>query len=112
MALYWNFDTDRIGTLYILENEKEFVHPIYSGNAFAIFTSEWEEDNNKMYSLYNFFSDEEQAKKCLGLSKEYKDANIFSDKKTRWELKTEKKNAKKLATMLLKSGIKTTITII
>lgn len=118
MALNWNFATDYFGTLYIKEDyhnnegEKEYPHPIYSGNAFAIFTNEWEEEGTKMYSLYSFFTDEKHAKNCFGLTKEFKDSNIFGDKITRWELKRDSKNARKLAKMLIDTGMETTITMI
>lgn len=112
MALNWNFTDDYIGTLYTIEGEKEFSHPIYDGNAFAIFTNEWEEEGKRMYSLYTFFADEKHAKNCFGLTKEYKGNNIFSDKKTRWELKRDSKNARKLAKMLIDTGMETTITMV
>lgn len=118
MSLNWNFTTDYIGTLYIKEDyhngegEKEYPHPIYDGNAFAIFTSEWEEEGKRMYNLYNFFADEKHAKNCLGLSKEYKGNNIFEGKKTRWELRRDSKNARKLAKMLIDTGMETTITMV
>lgn len=65
MAIRWDFKKDRIGTAITTEDTEL---TLYTGNAFIIALTETE----TTYNLQWFFADEQHAKNCLGLNKEYK----------------------------------------
>jgi len=78
MALTWKWDS-KMGEAIIHDEsqDKDFVKNLYEGNAFLIFMSEWTEGDQDWYNVYSFFADENHAKNCLGLTKNFK--NIFED---------------------------------
>ena len=115
MALTWDFNTDKMGTIIY---EGGFKRNIYNGNAFCTILNEWKEDGKDYYSLAMFFADKTHAKRCLGLDSKYRDtygkAPIFP-----MEVSTQKgdfallkvtlnknaRNSTDLAGLLLKAGI-------
>lgn len=80
MGVVWRWK-DKYGELIVeqtLDGEtKEFTKNLYDGNCLLIALNEWDEGENHMYSLYTFFSDDEHAKRCLGLAKGY--TNLFNE---------------------------------
>ena len=70
MALRWNFN-EKVGELLTEETingeTRQFIHPLYTGNAFLIMTNEWEENGVGKYSMYRFWADEDHMKIMLGL---------------------------------------------
>lgn len=73
MALHWNFN-DKIGEATIRSmmgdgSLKDNTVYLYQGNAFLIMLNEWEEDDERYWSMYSFFADVDHMKNCLGLSK-------------------------------------------
>lgn len=77
MAIRWNFN-EKVGTCQIEQNGVEYTFSLYEGNAFLIFLYEWEdEEGQRMYSMHNFFADENHMKIMLGLTKEYKGDNTL-----------------------------------
>lgn len=77
MAIQWSFK-EKVGTCQIEQNGIEYTFSLYEGNAFLIFLYEWETDDGQgMYSLHNFFADENHMKIMLGLTKEYKGDNTL-----------------------------------
>ena len=122
MALHWQWK-DKVGEVVLVrtypdEKSEEFTVSVYQGNAFLIFLYEFvDEDTNKnMYTLFSFFDDEEHAKRCLGLDKEYGDRNIFDngiDKLVKLRLDknrfTYKKDFKKVLELFIKAFDELTI---
>lgn len=114
MAITWDFNTDKMGTIYY---EGGFKRTVYNGNAFAFILNEWKEDGKDYYSMSMFYVDKDHAKRCLGLDKKYKtygEPPIFpmevSTAKGDFELlkvvlNKNARNAKDLARMLLDVGI-------
>lgn len=118
MSLNWDFNTDKMGYILYKDGTRK---PMYNGNAFVIINNEWEENGERYYSLYNFYADETHAKRCLGLDSKYKDtykkAPSFADPiwrdvdgKTVTAIQVDKvvlyskaRNAKELASMLIKA---------
>ena len=45
-----------------------FQLSLYKGNAYLIFLNEWKEDGVEMYSVWDFWSDKNEAKNRLGLN--------------------------------------------
>lgn len=122
MALHWQWK-DKCGEVVLVrtypdEKTEEFTVNIYQGNAFLIFLYEFvDKDTGKnMYNLFSFFNDEEHAKRCLGLDKEYGNENIFDngiDKLVRLRLDksrfTYKKDFKKVLELFIKAFDELTI---
>ena len=72
MALHWNWDEkcgEAVVTMRTETGEQDYTLSLYEGNALLIMLSEWEENGEKLWSMWNFFADREHAKNCLGLNK-------------------------------------------
>lgn len=107
MALRWDFKKDRIGTA-IIEDGTELR--LYNGNAFIIALYEWEKEGKELYQLMWFFADEEHAKNCMGLSKDYEGCwKDFQIKKI--ELDVTKKETEKFLKLLCKAKAEIEITL-
>lgn len=89
MALTWNWNK-KVGELFTEQTiggeTRQFVHPLYNGNALLIMTNEWEEDGVEKYGMYNFWVDEHHMKACLGLIKNADGVkrNIYKDGWDKW----------------------------
>ena len=70
MALNWKWE-NKIGEATMDVTGGKYTLSLYTGNADIIWLYEYEENGEKMYSLYSFWDDETHAKKCLGLTKGY-----------------------------------------
>ena len=122
MALHWQWN-EKCGEAILVRTfpntkPEEFKVNIYQGNAFMIFLYEFvDKDTGKnMYNLFSFFNDEEHAKRCLGLDKEYGEQNIFDngiDKLVKLRLDksrfTYKKDFKKVLELFIKAFDELTI---
>lgn len=99
MSLNWNW-SDKVGTLEAMTRvydgeklvEKPHTFNVYQGNAMLIFIDEYEQDGRKMYSLYNFFADEQHFKNCLGLNKKqgYTENHLADDGWIKLRINTKK----------------------
>lgn len=78
MALRWDFNEDRIGTISYDYYERGLIkHNLYSGNALMIQCAEWEENGQELYTVQSFWADKEHLKNMLGLNKGYN--NIYNE---------------------------------
>ena len=107
MALQWKWD-EKCGEATLVQNNedktREFTLNLYTGNAYLIMLSEYEENGENMYSLYTFWADKKHMENCLGLSKGYD--NIYTGYQTfsRFKLDMEKcRNWQRIATALKKA---------
>lgn len=98
MALQWNWK-DKMGKLTIRQKGKKYNVNIYSGNALAIFISEYEQNGEERYTLYNFFLDK---KHCDNIVKKGK--QLFTDEVVSIELNLCYKSAQKLLDIFVKNG--------
>lgn len=100
MALQWNWN-EKMGKITIKQKETTFDVNIYNGNALAIFISEFEQDGEDRYILYNFFVDK---KHCDNIVKNGK--QLFTDEVVSIELNLFYKSAQTLLNILVKNGYK------
>ena len=75
MALHWNWD-EKVGDLTITQRRgdgtRDFNISLYTGNAYLIMIHEFKnEEGEELYNLYNFWTDRDHMKRCLGLVKGY-----------------------------------------
>lgn len=90
-----------MGKITIKQKETTFDVNIYNGNALAIFISEFEQDGEDRYILYNFFVDK---KHCDNIVKKGK--QLFTDEVVSIELNLFYKSAQTLLNILVKNGYK------
>lgn len=107
MALHWQW-SDKIGTLCIAQKrvngDKEFDINIYTGNALAIFVSEYkDEDGQDVYSIYKWIDDKKHAERII---KEY--GTLFCDRVVSIELNLRFRETKQLLDILTKNGYSVT----
>lgn len=100
MALQWKW-TDKMGKMTIKQKENTFDINIYNGNALAIFISEFGQNKEERYILYNFFVDK---KHCNNIVKN--DKRLFTDEVVSIELNLFYKSAQTLLNILVKNGYK------
>lgn len=100
MALQWKW-SDKMGKITIRQKEKTYDVNIYAGNALALFISEYKQNGEERYILYNFFADK---KHCDNIIKSGK--RLFSDEVVSIELNMWYMAAQKLLKVLVKSGYK------
>lgn len=98
MALQWNWK-DKMGKLTIRQKRKKYNVNIYSGNSLAIFISEYEQNGEERYTLYNFFLDK---KHCDNIVKNSK--RLFTDEVVSIELNLFYKSAQTLLKILVENG--------
>lgn len=73
MALHWDWN-EKCGEATLVQREddgteKEFKLGLYTGNACLIMLYEWEENGEKMWSMFSFWAGVDHMKNCLGLNK-------------------------------------------
>lgn len=83
-----------------VKNNNDYKTYIYEGNAFLIFIDETKEE----YALSTFFVDEQHAKNCLGLSKDYDGTPTYYQYK-KYVLSLNSKNCMKFVNLLTKAKI-------
>lgn len=98
MALQWKW-SDKMGKITIKQKETTFYVNIYTGNALAIFISEFELDGEEHFFLYNFFADKAHCDNIIKNSK-----RLFTDEVVSIELNLCYKNAQKLLDIFVKNG--------
>lgn len=108
MALHWDFEKDRIGSMWKRDGKGKLIEThLYDGNATMVECYEWinRETGVEQYQVQSFFAHREHAKACLGLSN--KDHTTIYDhcKDLSVELWGTKKSTIELATLFMKAGI-------
>lgn len=73
MALHWQWD-EKCGEATLVqmhpdEENREFKLGLYTGNAFLIMLTEYEEKGESYWNMYSFWADKAHMKNCLGLNK-------------------------------------------
>ena len=72
MALQWLW-SEKCGEATLEQTidgkKKEFTLNLYTGNAYLIFISEFEQDGQEKYSVDSFWVDKNHMMRCLGLEK-------------------------------------------
>lgn len=100
MALHWDWN-EKCGEATLVQvvqdgKEHEFKLGLYTGNAFLIMLSQWQEDGKDMWNMFSFWADKAHMKNCLGLNKKegytenMYDVNVYRGRITKFRLNKTK----------------------
>lgn len=103
MSVNWSWK-DRVGTIKWKQYDNTYNVSIYNANCLCCFLWEFLEGETEKYNFMGFFNDEQHAKNCFGLTKDFKE-NLYKSEWLEVEIDAKWCNVWKLAKLLAKAKI-------